>query len=133
MNQGQRFRGIAASLLLVSFVMTPALTQEKTKFKSEPYKVVLENDRVRVLEFTAKPHEGVCGIGKHSHPAHLTVVLDPTRLRVTLPDGRVVEKESSRDQVFWSEDETHSVENIGKTASRSLLIEIKNRQGNQVK
>lgn len=46
-------------------------------------KPIFENARVRVLEFDAKPNEGVCGAGMHSHPAHLTVVLDPADVKIT--------------------------------------------------
>ena len=88
-------------------------------------KVVLENDKVRVTEYTAKPHEGVCGIGVHSHPAHLTVILQAAKVKVTLPNGKTVEKEPSGNVVFWSEAGTHSVENIDTLIRRSLIVELK--------
>ena len=88
-------------------------------------KVVLENDKVRVTEYTAKPHEGVCGIGVHSHTAHLTVILQAAKVKVTLPNGKTVEKEPSGNVVFWSEAGTHSVENVDTLIRRSLIIELK--------
>ncbi len=110
------FSGIYLSLL-VCIPTTILHTQE--------IKVVLENDKVRVTEYTAKPHEGVCGVGMHSHPAHLTVILQASKVRVTLPNGKTVEREPKGDLVFWSEAGTHSVENIDTLIRRSLIIELK--------
>ena len=102
-----------------------SLAGDATPAESSQYKVVLENDRVRVLEFDAKPHEGICGVGMHSHPAHLTVVLDPADVKVTLPNGKVIRQAGVKNAVFWSDAETHAVENVGSSVSRALLIEIK--------
>src|SRR5579864_7112474 len=53
------------------------------------YRVVLENDRVRVLEYTSRPGLGVCGQGMHYHPAHVTVSLTGAKLKETTSDGKV--------------------------------------------
>ena len=95
-------------------------------------KVILENDKVRVSEYTAKPHEGVCGVGMHSHPAHLTVILQPAKVRVTLPDGKAVNKAPRKDFVFWSEAGTHSVENVDTVIRHALIIDLK-EPGNEHK
>lgn len=95
-------------------------------------KVILENDKVRVTEYTAKPHEGVCGIGMHSHPAHLTIILQPAKVKVTLPDGKSMEKAPKGDMVFWSEAGTHTVENIDTVTRHSLIVEVK-EQGKEHK
>jgi hypothetical protein len=88
-------------------------------------KVILDNEKVRVTEFTAKPHEGVCGVGMHSHPAHLTVILQAAKVRVMLPDGKTVDREPRKDLVFWSEAGTHSVENIDTVIRHALIIDLK--------
>jgi hypothetical protein len=68
---------------------------------------------------------GVCGSGMHSHPAHLTIALTPGRVRVKTPDGKVVTEENKDVIVFWSEAETHEVENISGRDMRAFLIELK--------
>jgi hypothetical protein len=78
-----------------------------------------------VTEFTAQPHEGVCGVGMHSHPPHLTVILQAAKVKVTTPDGKTVERSPKGDLVFWSEGGTHSVENIDATVRHSLIIDLK--------
>ena len=72
----------------------------------------------------ARLAQGVYGCGSHSLPAHLTVILDPAKVKVTPADGKAQEMEPPSGSVFWSEAETHSAENIGTTVSRALLIEV---------
>ncbi len=56
--------------------------QDAARIQPSSYRVRLDNDKVRVLEFTGRPGMGVCGAGVHSHPAHLTVLLTPAHVRV---------------------------------------------------
>jgi hypothetical protein len=111
---------LAASLEPVN-----AGAQDPAKTMPRAYRVVFENDKLRVLEFTGRPGMGVCGEGMHSHPAHLTVILSDLQGRASIPDGPVRDRSRKAGDVFWSEAETHKVENTGKTSSRSLHIEIK--------
>jgi hypothetical protein len=92
----------------------------------QSYRVAFENDKLRVLDYNSRPGMGVCGSGMHSHPAHLTVVISGGSVRIKTPDGKVVEQHDvPAGVVFWSEAETHSVENISGVNVRSLLIEVK--------
>jgi hypothetical protein len=103
-----------------------ASSQDATAVQPQSYRVVFENDRLRVLEYNSRPGMGICGDGTHTHPAHLTVVLSGGSVRIRTPDGKVVERRDiPAGTVFWSEAETHSVENISGSNVRSLLIELK--------
>jgi len=102
-----------------------AQAQPADKVQPGSFRVALENNRMRVLEFHSRPGLGVCGSGMHSHPAHLTVALTPIKVRVKLPDGKTILAENKAGDVFWSEAETHEVENIGGMNARALLIELK--------
>lgn len=106
-------------------VATTASAQDAAKRQPRSYRVVLDNDRLRVLEFNSRPGLGVCGTGMHSHPAHLTVALTPAQARITLPDGKTFTAENQPGDVFWSEAETHEVENISGKDVRALIIELK--------
>jgi hypothetical protein len=99
--------------------------QDAAKVMPRSYRVAFENDRVRVLDFVGRPGMGVCGEGMHSHPAHLTVVMSDWQGRAMTPDGAVVGRDKKTGDVFWSEAETHKVENTGKTNSHVLIIELK--------
>jgi hypothetical protein len=114
--------GVAAWL---SQLASPADAQDAARSDPQAFRVVFENDLVRVLEFVSRPRTGVCGVGKHSHPAHLTVALSDARVRVTLADGKTIEATNKLGDVFWSEAETHVVENVGGTNVRALIVEVK--------
>ncbi|HWH83573.1 MAG TPA: hypothetical protein VNU71_15180, partial [Burkholderiaceae bacterium] len=50
-----------------------ALAQDAAAVQPRAYRVALENDKLRVLEFNSRPGMAVCGNGMHSHPAHLSI------------------------------------------------------------
>ena len=99
--------------------------QDAVRAQPRAYKVVLENDRVRVLEFNSRPGMGICGNGMHAHPPHLTVALSPAKVRVRLPDGREFTPENQLGDVFWEEAVTHETENLSGHDVRALIVEIK--------
>ena len=114
--------------LLAAFGVTrKTLAQDATTADPRSYRVVLENDRVRVLEYKSRPGLGVCGQGMHYHPAHVTVSLTGAKLKVTTPDGKVSFHEIPPGQVFFFEAETHSAEIIGGAGTRSYIIELKGK------
>ena len=102
-----------------------ARAQDPAKVMPRAYRVVFENDKLRVLEFTGRPGMGICGESMHSHPAHLTIVLADFQIKATTPEGKVVDRTRKLGDVFWSEAETHRVENTGRTNSRVLIVELK--------
>ena len=102
----------------------PAFGQNAAIVQPRSYRVVLENDRVRVLEFTARPGMGVCGVGVHSHPAHVTVLLTPAKVRV-VQNGRTALAEMKAGESFYEPPVTHEAENYGNGEVRSLIIELK--------
>jgi hypothetical protein len=53
------------------------------------------------------------------------VVLSDWQGRATTPDGKSRNRERKFGDVFWSEAETHKVENTGKRSARVLIIELK--------
>ena len=111
--------------LAVHLDPSDASAQDPAKVMPRAYRVVFENDKLRVLEFTGRPGLGVCGEGMHSHPAHLTVVLSDWKGIAKTPDGAARNRDKKLGDVFWSEAETHKVENTGKTNARVLIVELK--------
>ena len=119
---------LEASAALLAMLESPgARAQDAARSQPGAYRVVLENERVRVLEFRSRPGMELCGVGKHSHPAHLTIALTEAKVRVTLEDGRKIVAASKPGDVFWSEAETHATENIGGGEVRALIVELKDR------
>ncbi|MGI9534700.1 MAG: cupin domain-containing protein, partial [Thermodesulfobacteriota bacterium] len=94
---------------------------DAVKVASESYKVFLENDKVRVLEYRIKPGEKNA---MHSHPDFLFIALIPEKYKMTFPDGKTIESEANAGEVFFCEAETHSYENTGSTEAHGFLIEL---------
>lgn len=114
--------------LLASFgVSREVLAQDPARTNSRSYKVAFENDRIRVLEYTSRPGLGICGRGKHSHPAHLNVLLTDAKAKITLPSGKTIMVENKAGDVFWEDAVTHTVENIGGSGVRAYMVELKDR------
>src|SRR6267154_6535179 len=90
-------------------------------------KVVLDNDDVKVYVFESTPGKDVCGAGKHSHPAHLTVLLTDASITITSPDGKVSTKKLKSGTTFWSPAETHMVVNSGAGGVKCQLVEVKKK------
>jgi hypothetical protein len=86
--------------------------------------IFFENDRVRVQEHRLKPGERV---GMHSHPDSIIVVMNNSRFRMVVSDGRKLEGENKMGQAIWLPALSHSVENIGGTEIRNIVIELKGR------
>lgn len=95
--------------------------------QSSDGKVVLDNDDVKVYEFESTPGKDVCGAGKHSHPAHLTVLLTDASITITTPDGKVNTKKLKAGTTFWSPAETHMVVNSGASGVKCQLVEVKKK------
>jgi len=109
---------------LLALIAAPAYAQDAARIQPNSYKVRLDNDKVRVLEFTGQPGMGVCGNGVHSHPDHLTVLLTPAHVRVRV-GGKVQMVDLPAGASFWEPAVTHETENVGTTPVRSLIIELK--------
>ena len=114
--------------LLVAFgVDLDALAQDAPSVAPRSYRVVLENERVRVLEYKSRPGMGVCGQGMHSHPDHVTVSLTGAKLRVSTPNGKPTFEDIAPGTVFFAPAEIHSAEVIGGSGTRSYIIELKGK------
>ena len=98
------------------------MSQDAVKVAPHAYKVLLENDRVRVLDFRLKPGEKTA---MHRHPAYIVHVLSPARVKFTNPEGRCVEIENRPGQTFWHEEGSHAAENMGTHELHALEIEMK--------
>jgi beta-alanine degradation protein BauB len=96
--------------------------QDPVPLYPDNYKVLLENERVRVLDFQLKK-----GAKEdfHAHPAAVTYVLTPFKIRFTFADGSQRIREAKAGEVFYGDALTHASENIGDTDAHGLLIEMK--------
>jgi hypothetical protein len=87
--------------------------------------VVLENDKLKVTEYSSMPGKDVCGKGKHTHPAHLSILLTDAIVRQTTPDGKIRDFVLKSGATFWSEPGTHIAINNGNMPAKVYIVEIK--------
>ena len=115
---------ILAGIGVTAAAATPALAQDAAKVNPRSYKVVFENERARVLEYVSKPGLGVCGQGRHFHPAHLTIQLTDAKVKI-VQNGKTLVAQAKAGDVFWGPEEWHTVENVGGAEARAYIVELK--------
>ncbi len=113
-------------LLVVTAVLVlsaGSMAQDPVPIYPDNYKVLLENDKVRVVQFTLR--KGATE-DFHSHPAAVTYVLTGFKIRFRFPDGTERIREAKAGDVLYGEAVTHSPLNIGDTDAMGILVEMKN-------
>lgn len=113
---------VFASALVLSCGVNTAMAQDLATLLPDSVKILIDNDRVRVLEIRHKPGAKE---PMHSHPAYVVVFLSGTRLKATTPDGKTREGDRKAGEVLWSEATTHALENVGTTDQHVIVIELK--------
>ena len=115
-----RLLAVAATL---SFALPGAvLAQDPVPKYPGNYKVLIENERVRVLDFHLRQGDTE---EFHAHPAHVLYVLEPFRIMFKLPGGRTAVREAKAGDVLYSDAVMHSPTNIGETDAHGILVELK--------
>ena len=117
-------RLIGLSVVLgLAFLAGAAQAQDPVKVAPKHFKVLLENERVRVLDFHT---DAGVKIPLHSHPAYISYsVSGAGKTKFTTADGKVTEPPAKTGQATWHEPETHASEYIGSGSSHVVLVELK--------
>jgi hypothetical protein len=85
------------------------------------YKVVFENDRVRVLEYIDQPGDATT---PHEHPDSVMHTLSTFRRRLS-SDGRYRDVAIPAGTTGWLPAQQHHGQNIGDTPTHVLFVELK--------
>lgn len=88
----------------------------------DKYKVIFENERVRVFEYSDKPGDKT---KLHHHKDFVLYALEPFKRRITLDDGKTIVREFEGGEILWSDEQSHIGENIGGTNTHVLIVELK--------
>lgn len=120
--------------LIAGALMTPARTaggQQSTMVdpvtvSPYKYKVLLENDHVRIVEYSVKPGERD---EPHTHPPKVSYVVSGGSLRITLRDTSFVSTDTTGDVAWRGTVPWHFAENVGATPVRIILFEVKRLDG----
>ena len=86
------------------------------------YKVLFENDRVRLLEVRMQPGDESA---MHSHPDYLVYALEGGTVKLTAAGGDSADVEINAGDTMWREAEDHSALNTGSTELVALFVELK--------
>lgn len=115
---------LSMSLACLIAFAAPALVtaQDLAVTAGSNAKIVLDNDKVRVIEVNMPPGSAT---GMHSHGAHLVIGISGGTATQTMADGSTRSLDTTPGEVRWSDPVTHDTRNTGKAASRSIVIELK--------
>jgi quercetin dioxygenase-like cupin family protein len=109
--------------LAISVLVTlMARAQDPAKIDPQHYKVLLDNQYMRILEVRQQPGDKS---PMHSHPHHAVYALAGSTLKFTSANGKTKTVTMKTGQVVWRNAETHTVEIVSKTPSHALDIEIR--------
>lgn len=115
--------GLAAGILLTSLAFA-AKEKYEDPVKQSPqfYKVLIDNERVRVLEYRLKPGESE---PMHRHPAGVVHYFSDATFLSSSADGKSVEASVKAGDTVWREETTHAAVNIGRTEAHGIAVELK--------
>ncbi len=97
-------------------------TLDPAKVDPKHYKVVIDNDQVRVLRARYGPHEKSV---MHEHPAAVVVFMTGGRTKFTMADGTSRDVDSKAHDAIWEDATKHLPENTGDTPLEAIVIELK--------
>jgi hypothetical protein len=113
--------GLMLTIALVC-LSASARASDPTSTDGDKYKVLLENEKVRVLAYSDQPGQKT---QQHLHPTFVVYAVAPFKRRLTLSDGRTLTREFKAGDVLYSNGEAHIGENIGDTPTQVIMVEIK--------
>lgn len=107
---------------LLMTVSSVAFAQDPVTVDPKHYKVMLDNDQVRVLkiQYGAKEKSVM-----HEHPGSVVVFVTNSNVQFTLPDGSKVKGGGKAGDVQFADAGKHMPQNMGAAAMQGVLVELK--------
>ena len=95
---------------------------DPTTTDPDKYRVIFENDRVRVLEYRDEPGQRT---SPHRHPDSVMYTLSSFERRLVADAGQTRDVTLEAGEVRWLDAQVHSGENIGQSPTHVLFVELK--------
>ena len=114
---------LAAAALAIALAPL-ARAQDPVKADPKHYKVVTENDQVRVLRSHYGPHEKSV---MHSHPNTVAVFLTDSSVKFTYPDGKTENANAKAGDAQYRAAAVHDPENTGDKPMEVIVVELKGK------
>ncbi|MBC7989280.1 MAG: hypothetical protein H7Y19_06825 [Luteimonas sp.] len=113
---------IACMAAAVVLAPLSGAAQDLATTGGDSVKVLLDNDKVRVLELQMPPG-GKTGV--HSHGDNLVYFVTDGEAAQTNADGTSKTMQRKAGEVLWSGPVTHDTQNVSKKSVKTLVIELK--------
>ena len=97
------------------------MAADPTTTNPDLYRVVMENDRVRVLEYRDRPGDVT---RPHAHPDSVMITASSFRRRITRGDASA-EVGLDAGVVRWLDAQEHVGENVGDSETHVFFVELK--------
>ena len=126
-HASEELAGVTSEAIMVELkdagAATPAnITLDPVKLDPKHYKVIIDNDQVRVLRAKYGPHEKSV---MHEHPASVAVFMTDGQSKFTLPDGTSQNVNMKAHDAVWEDAQKHLPENTGDKPLEVIVIELK--------
>ncbi|PCI31487.1 MAG: hypothetical protein COB53_13140 [Elusimicrobia bacterium] len=95
---------------------------DPTIVAADNYKLLFENEKVRVIEMRMAPGTGD---NKHSHRDQTVHFIKGGQIKVHLEDGTHIDWDFPDGHTVWHEAWTHRLENVGSTHLHAIILEPK--------
>ena len=109
-----RFALVACLLAATTLLPLSAAAQDMAVTAGKDAKVLLDNEKVRVLEINIAPGAST---GMHSHGDNIVYYVTGGKAIQTNADGTSKERTSKPGEVMWSGPVTHDTKNTGMAAT----------------
>ena len=104
-----------------------AATRDPVATDPDKYKVIFENEHVRVLEYRDKPGQKTT---PHYHPDYVLYALTSFRRTLTLPaENKTATRDVRAGDVAWGKAQVHVGENVGTSDTHVIMVELKRPAG----
>ena len=117
-----RLTGLLLVTIAIIFLAQTMRAQDAVKTDPKHYKVVFENDTVRVLRITYGAHEKSV---MHDHPNSVAILLTDESTRFTMADGKSVDLTGKSGEAVWAPAGKHLPENLADKGFEGILVELK--------
>ena len=109
-------------MIATPYRMEAAMAEDAAKVAPHIYKVLFENEQVRLLEVIMQPGDSS---EMHSHPDNLLYVLSDGKVTFTDPSGDTADLAVTAGTSMWMEATEHATKNVGGTRLHALFFEPK--------
>lgn len=122
----QRFLVISCAVTTAILAAGAILAKAQDPIGVSPknYRLVFQNEKVRLLEHRDKPGDISA---THWYPQDLVHVLSSHKRKFTFPDGNSVVAQMKAGETIWAEAGSHAGENVGTADSHVLISELEDQ------